>query len=196
MIRSFQPDPLDPKAVDHLLDMARRAPSAGHTQATGFVLLDQPETVAAYWDVTLPEPGRSNFRWQGLLEAPVLILITVEPDAYPARYLETDKAGTGRGEGLHRWPVPYWWVDAGAVAQNLLLLATEAGLGACLFGPFDHEPALARQFALPDGVRIAATVSLGRPAPDEPGRSAGRGWKPLEQIRRRIDPGPASPPYA
>ena len=183
MVRAYRPDPVAPEVLDHLLDLARRAPSAGNTQATGFVVLDTPATVARYWDVTLPGGGpaspRARFRWQGLLEAPVLVLVTSDPDRYLARYAEPDKAATGRGTSTDRWPVPYWWVDAGAVVQNLLLAVTAAGLGACLFGPFDHEPSLAAEFDLPPGRRLVATVAIGHPRPDEPGRSASRPRPPI-----------------
>lgn len=185
MVRAFESTPVPPDWLDRLLDRARRAPSAGHTQATGFVVLDQPETVGRYWAATLPEDRRASFRWHGLLQAPTLVLVTTQPEDYPDRYREPDKVDTGRGAGLEHWPVPYWWVDAGAVIQNLLLLVTEAGLGACVFGPFDHEAELAHIFNLGDGVRIVATIAIGHRAPDEPGRSAIRGWKPLDEIRHR-----------
>ena len=189
MVRSFRPDPLPASEIDDLLDVARRGPSAGNTQATGFVVLDHPAATAAYWDVTLPTERRAGFRWQGLLRAPVLVLVTTHPDRYVARYAETDKAATGRGTSTDRWPVPYWFVDAGAVVQNLLLLAVERGLGACLFGPFDHEPALARVLGLAEGERIVATIALGYPEPDEPGRSADRPRPPIgDLVRRPIPP--------
>lgn len=185
MVRSFRADPLPAAEIDDLLDWARRGPSAGNTQATGFVVLDHPAATAAYWDLTLPAERRAGFRWQGLLRAPVLVLVTTRPDRYVARYAEGDKAATGRGTSTDRWPVPYWFVDAGAVVQNLLLLAVERGLGACLFGPFDHEPALIRRFGLDEGERIVATVALGRPEPDEPGRSAHRPRPPVGDVVRR-----------
>lgn len=186
MVRNFDERPLEDGQLDRLLDLARRAPSAGNTSATGFVVLDRPEAVARYWDTTLPlGPKRERFRWQGLLRAPALVVVTTEPDRYPARYAEADKSATGRGEGLHRWPVPYWWVDAGAVAQNLLLLAVDAGLGACLFGPFDHEPAIKEEFGLADELRTVATIALGHPKPDESGRSSTRSRPSLDQIIRR-----------
>lgn len=188
MVRSFRPDPLPADEIDDLLDWARRGPSAGNTQATGFIVLDNPAATAAYWDVTLPAERRAGFRWQGLLRAPVLVLVTTHPDRYVARYAEADKAATGRGTSADRWPVPYWFVDAGAVVQNLLLLAVERGLGACLFGPFDHEPALARVLGLDEGERIVATVALGHPEPDEPGRSAQRPRRPIGDVVRRPIP--------
>ncbi len=185
MTRSFSSANLDPEVVTRLLDTARRAPSAGNCQAAGFVVLDTPELVARYWDTTLPPDRRRSFRWQRLLDAPVLVLVTTEPERYPARYREPDKVAAGR-TSLDRWPVPYWWVDAGAVVQNLLLLAVEEGLGACLFGPFDHEPALRSEFGIDDSMRLVATVALGhrldRADHGDRGRSADRPRRPLDDV--------------
>jgi nitroreductase len=185
MVRAFESIPLPATEVDDVLDLARRAPSAGNTQAVGFVVLDQPEATARYWETTLPGERRDGFRWQGLLVAPVLVLVTVQPDAYLTRYRQDDKAATGLGASREAWPVPYWWVDAGAVIQNLLLLAVDRGWGACLFGPFDHEPDLSRVLAVDDGTRLVATIALGRPLPDEPGRSASRPRPARSQVIRR-----------
>ncbi|MEM9565859.1 MAG: nitroreductase family protein [Actinomycetota bacterium] len=191
MVRDFAPDPIDAGQLDGVLDRARRAPSAGNTAASRFVVLDRPELVAAYWDTTLPAgPRRDRFRWQGLLRAPALVLVATEPRRYLERYAEPDKAATGRGDSYDRWPVPYWWVDAGAVIQNLLLLVVEAGLGACLFGPFDHEPAIRERFGLDPELRLAATIAVGHPRPDTPGRSADRPRPPLDEVV--IRPGPAA----
>ena len=185
MVRAFTDEPVDPGVVDQLCDLARRAPSAGHSQGTAFLVLDQPEVVGRYWDTTLAPHRRASFRWPGLLKAPVLVLVAVRPEAYTDRYAETDKAATGLGEGIEAWPVPYWWVDAGAAAEHLLLGAVDAGFGACLFGLFDHETAVATAFGVPDGWRLVATVALGRPTADEPGRSAGRPRRPLDEVVHR-----------
>jgi len=184
MTRSFDPSPLDPDEVDSILDLARRAPSAGNTQAVSFLVLEGPST-AKYWDITLPVARRSSFRWQQLLDAPVLVMVCTAPSAYTSRYSEPDKARTGLGESTASWPVPYWWVDAGAVIQNLLLVATDRGLGACLFGPFENESALSHKFNLDPQTRIAATIAVGRPLPDSPGRSAHRPRPPLAAVVHR-----------
>lgn len=184
--RSFHAEPLPGDEVDALLDLARRAPSAGNTAAVRWLVLDTPDAVVRYWDTTLPGERRASFRWQGLLRAPVLVVLITDPEAYVARYAEPDKAGTGLGEGTDGWPVPYWWVDAGMAAQNLLLLATERGWGACLFGPFEHEPELRTAFGIPAGHRTVATIALGRAdGGDGPGRSAGRVRAPLDEVRHR-----------
>lgn len=185
MVRNFSSQPIDREIVEELCDLARRAPSAGNSQGIDFLVLDQPESIARYWDRTLPEPRRSRFRWTGLLRAPVLLIVAVRPDAYVERYAESDKRRTGLGRDVGAWPVPYWWVDAGAAIEHVLLGATAAGLGACLFGAFDHEPLVAKAFGVPDGVRLVGTIALGNPLPDEPGRSATRPRRDLDEVLHR-----------
>lgn len=186
MVRSFRDEIVAPAELDALLDRSRRAPSAGHTQATAFVVLDTPDAVVRYWDVTLSPEARAAFRWPGLLAAPVLVVVLCEPDAYLRRYAEPDKAATGRGAGVERWPTPYWWVDAGMVVQNLLLGAVDAGLGACFFGVFDHEAAVLATFGVPSTWRTVGTVALGHPGHDDrPGRSSRRPRPPSGEVVHR-----------
>lgn len=192
MVRAFTDEPVDPVVVDRLLEGARRAPSAGNTQAARFLVLDTPQAVAGYWDLTLAPERRDAFAWPGLLLAPVLVVTLVDPGAYVARYAEDDKTATGLGEGTDAWPVPYWWVDVGAVIQTLLLGAVDAGLGACLFGLFAAEDAVLAGHGVPAGWRAAGTVAVGHAAPESrPGRSARRPRPPLDDVLRRDRWGPS-----
>lgn len=182
MVRAFRDEPVDDDLLSELLDLARRAPSAGNVQPWEHLVLRDGD-VERYWATTLPDPdARDRFRWQGLLHAPVLVVPYVRPAAYVERYAEADKVITGRGSGEDDWPVPYWWVDGGAALQNLLLACTAVGLGAYFFGQFDHEAAVRRSFGVPDDRRALGTVAIGWPAPDEPGRSADRPRPPLDEI--------------
>ena len=52
MVREFDQRPLDPELVDRILESARHAPSAGFSQGFDFVVLDQPEAVAHFWELT------------------------------------------------------------------------------------------------------------------------------------------------
>ena len=185
MVRSFDPAPVAPAVVDGLLDLARRVPSAGNSQALAFVVLEGADTTRL-WDVTLPPERRATFRWRGLLDAPVVVVPVVEPAAYPRRYAEPDKAASGLGAATDDWPVPYWWVDGGMAVQNLLLAAVDAGLGALFYGLFGHEDAALAALGVPPGWRALGAVALGHPAgDDEPGRSAGRGRPPLSAVVHR-----------
>jgi nitroreductase len=184
MVRAFTDAPVAPAVVDELIDLARRAPSAGNSQGWAFVVLTGDET-ARYWDVTLPAERRAGFRWPGLVAAPVLVIVLVRPDTWVERYAEPDKAATGLGAGAGEWAVPYWWVDGGMATENLLLAAVEAELGACFFGQFGHEAAVLHALGVPPGWRAVGTVALGHPAPDEPGRSAARPRRPLDEVIHR-----------
>jgi nitroreductase len=185
MVRGFTDEPVAPEVVDGLIDLARRAPSAGHSQGWAFVVLAGRAETDRYWDVALPVERRAGFRWPGLVAAPVLVVALVRPEAWVERYAEPDKAGTGLGQGAGAWPVPYWWVDGGMAVEHLLLGAVDVGLGACFFGLFDHEPAVLAALGVPAGWRAVGTVALGHPAPDEPGRSAARGRRPLDEVVHR-----------
>jgi nitroreductase len=181
MVRAFTADPVAPAVVEGLIDLARRAPSAGNSQGLAYLVLEGRDT-AAYWDVSLPEPKRAAFGWPGLVDAPVLILVLVRPSAWVERYAEADKAAAGLGGSAEAWPVPYWWVDAGMASEHLLLGAVEAGLGACFFGPFGHEDGLLATLGVPDGWRLVGTVALGHPAPDPRGLSASRPRPAIEEV--------------
>lgn len=183
MVRAFTDTAVGDDVVDELVDLARRAPSAGNTQAVEFLVLTAGD-VDAYWDVTLGD-RRSSFRTQTLLASPVLVVPYVRPSAYVDRYGESDKAATGLGRGQDEWPVPYWWVDGGAAVQNLLLAAVERGLGACFFGQFDHEAAVRDRFGVPDDRRALGTIAIGHPAPDRAGASAGRRRRHLDEVIHR-----------
>ena len=183
MTRAFRPDPVD---VSRILDAGRRAPAAGNAvDARRFLLIETP---ADYWTVTLPDP--SGFAFPGLLAAPVLVVVLCSPDAYAARYAEPDKASP-LGRGAAAWPQPFWWFDAGAAAEAMLLQARADGLGACLFGLFEHEVAVLERFGVPSGWRAACTIAFGVPAESQPpGRSAGRRRPSLDEVVLKAPPRP------
>ena len=70
------------------------------------------------------------------------------------------------------WPVPFWFVDAGAALMLLLLAAIDEGLAAGLTGVEGEAADKVRAaFGIPGDVTIVALVTMGAPAPD-PGWSA------------------------
>ncbi len=179
MVRAFTPEPLDDDLIDRLLADALRAPSAGNTQGTELVLLVGDET-DCYWDASLPPERRDGFAWPDLLAAPVLVVVLTDPGRYVRRYAEPDKA-----QDATAWTTPYWWVDGGMVVQRLLLGAEGAGLGALIFGVFDHEAAVREALEIPEAFGIVGVVALGHPLPSRPGRSARRPRRPHDELIRR-----------
>jgi nitroreductase len=180
MIRTYDPDQGIPReALQEMLSLAARAPSAGHTQGWRFLVLDDITSCAAFWDATTDDEVDS---WlERMRTAPVLIVVFSDKDAYLDRYAEEDKGWSDRAES--RWPVPYWDIDAGMAAMILLLAAVDAGLGACFFGvPTEKWDALRAAFAVPPGLRPIGVVSMGHPAPDARSPSLRRGRRPLGEI--------------
>jgi nitroreductase len=185
MVRAYDGRTVDPEVLERVLDAGRRAPSAGNSQGLDLVVLVGPEETVRYWDVALPAgPARDGFRWHGLLAAPVLVLPVVAPGAYAARYAEADKAGTGL-DSAESWPVPYWFVDGGMAVDAMLLAVGEEGLGAVFFGLFERERIVLDALGVPGDRRGLGAVALGHPAPDEPGRSAGRPRRALDEVVHR-----------
>ncbi len=182
MARRTTTEPVTPRAVDELLDLARRAPSAGNAQGVDFVVVTDPHRRAALADLA----GEAEYVQRGyppwLSAAPVHVVPCADVRRYRARYDEPDKAGAGVDE----WSVPYWWVDLGAALQTLLLLATEAGLAAGFLG--EHAvPGLAEVLALPPEVAPAGIVTLGYPHPEgaPSTTSEARPRRALDDVRHR-----------
>jgi nitroreductase len=173
MVRRYADRPVDPAVVDRMVEHAQRAPNAGFTQGWAFLVLDTPEDVALFWEATGAEPGTSNAWLDGMRTAPVVVVPLTSKSAYLDRYAQPDKGWTDRSED--RWPVPYWWVDAGMAALLVLQTAVDEGLGACFFGiPGGHLASFRDAFDIPDdhapvgaitvGHRVADSGSAGSPA--------------------------------
>jgi len=200
MVRSFATDPVDPAVLETVMQAALRAPSAGNTAGTSWVVLEGADQTSVYWESTTDEAWRSTSgRAPGLRRAPVILLAYASSAAYVARYAEADKAGpvtnpgagsgagtgadSGRGEaagpalGLDaaEWPVPYWMGDAAFGVMTVLLCAVDASLGACVLGNFRGEAALAGALGVPAAWSLFCAVVLGHPdGEDHPSRSLER----------------------
>ncbi|WP_375490636.1 nitroreductase family protein [uncultured Jatrophihabitans sp.] len=192
MTRSYDPDRQVPREqIDELLELALRAPSAGHTQGWDFLVLADITSRARFWSATSgAEPADT---WLTRMRtAPVLVVCLSDRDAYLDRYAEPDKGWTDRD--VARWPIPYWHVDVGMAAMILLLAAQDAGLAACFFGvPSERWPALFAEFGIPADRCAVGVVSLGHRAPDVRSPSLKRGRRPFAEVVHYETFGPADP---
>jgi nitroreductase len=163
MMRSFSAEPLPAESVDAVVAAALRAPSAGNTRGVSWVVLEGAET-SRYWDAVTTALWRErSARWPGLSRAPVILVALASPDAYLARYGETDKETSGLGAGTDAWPVPYWFADAAFAVMAALLAAVDGGLGAAFLGNFRGEEELLAALCVPEGWRWFGAVLLGHP---------------------------------
>ena len=164
MVRSFATDPIDPALITTMVEAALRAPSAGNTGGTSWVVLTGPAETAEYWEATTDAAWQaSSPRAEGLRRAPVILLAYASAEAYVARYAEPDKADPALGWTDLAWPVPYWIGDAAFGVMTILLAAVDAGLGACVLGNFRGEEALARALGVPASWRLFCAVPVGYP---------------------------------
>src|ERR1700722_128211 len=164
MVRSFARDAVAAGVVEGIVRAALRAPSAGNTGGTAWVVLQGATETGGYWDATTDSAWReASPRWEGLRRAPVILLTYSSAELYVERYAEADKSASGLGTGIGAWPVPYWTGDAAFGVMTVLLAAVDACRGMCVMGNFRGEEALGSALGIPQGWRLFSAVLVGRP---------------------------------
>jgi nitroreductase len=185
MCRDFTDEAVDGEVVDRLLDRARRAPSAGHSQGWAFLVLSGPSETGRFWQSTSDPDWLAAPDLPGLLKAPVIVIPLCSSSVYVARYSEPDKVAHGLTTA-EAWPVPFWTVDISFATMLLLLGVVEEGLGAVFFGLQSREAidAVRAEFGVPTSWEPIGAVALGHPAATGfgPVGSASRGRRPVEEI--------------
>jgi FMN reductase [NAD(P)H] len=172
MVRHYAAEPVPREALERIVATVRRAPSAGYSQGQRLLVVTDPEKRAALATI-MSESGWTTVddREPWLESAAALVLVCTREDDYHERYQQEDKLAATGGEEID-WPVPFWFVDAGAALMMLLLAAIDEGLAAGLTGVEGPAAVQIRErFGIPADVAIVALVTIGVPAPD-PGWSA------------------------
>jgi coenzyme F420-0:L-glutamate ligase/coenzyme F420-1:gamma-L-glutamate ligase len=169
-LRRYQPDPVPRAVIDTLLTAAIWAPSAHNRQPWRFVVIEnqiEKEALAsamgkrlradltkdgAPLDVINADVERS---WQRMTNAPLIIVLCLsmnDMDVYPDH----------RRQSLE-WTMA---VQSTAMAgQNLLLMASSLGLGACwMCAPLFCPDVVQQQLDLPSDWQPQALITVGYPA--------------------------------
>jgi len=159
MVRAFAPRPLEPEALERVLDAGRHAPSSKNKQRWDFVVVEDRELLGS-----LAKVGP----FAGHLAGAAVAVALVTPDPH-------------RGDPA----LSILW-DLGLAAENMMLAAWELGVGSCPATVYDQE--LARQLlGSPDDHWCGWILSFGSPADpgdlSRPPRQGGR--KALEDIVHR-----------
>jgi nitroreductase len=181
MVRRFDRRPVPRETIDGIIDIGRRAPSAGFSQGLELLVLDSPDTVEEFWQLT-QDP---EFPWDpdDIAVGPSVIVIPL-PDAhrYTQPYSEHDKIAFGMDDEAN-WPVRFWEIDAAMAAMLMLLAAVEEGLGGWFFGITHGERELLDRFGVPPDLRPIGILGFGyRAAHEEPSGSwMKRRRRPLEE---------------
>ena len=130
--RAYEPTSVPKEKLGRILEAARLAPSAGNVQPWHFIIVKNREIRE-----TLAKGGRyARF----LSESPTVIV------------------GCGDQKASPNW----YKVDVSIAMQNMVLTATEEGLGTCWIGSF-NENQVRRLLKVPDSLRVIALMALGYP---------------------------------
>ena len=177
MVRRYRTDPVDPAALERVIEAAYRGPSAGFAQGISLVVVTSPETRSDIAALAGEEAWVAKGRYPWLSVAPAHLVLCVEPGTYLQRYSEPDK-------DLAALAIPWWWIDGGAALMLILHAAVDEGLAAGFLG--SHAiPGISPLLGIPADVEVAGVITVGHPLPEEPSSSARRGRRPKGHLTHR-----------
>lgn len=152
-IRKYQTKLVEKDKLIKVLDAARLGPSADNRQPCQFIVVTDKE---------VRERLKASYNAEWFVNAPIIIVGCVNPKE---SWRRKDKE-------------EYWKVDAAIAMQNLILAATEAGLGTCWVANFDEKGAK-KALNIPKEIRVVAMTPLGY-SEEEKGLVSDR--KPLDKL--------------
>jgi nitroreductase len=178
MHRAFLPDPIPEEQVERIAGVIRRAPSGGFSQG-GSIVVVTDEAMRRQIAERFGVPD--GF----VADAPVHMVICANESLYHARYNEADKLAVTGGVEV-TWPVPYWFVDAGALMMLVLLAAIDEGLVAAFVGSPDQKRIFDDLLGLPPEVVPIGLALIGKPAEDaEDGSRSAERRRPIDDLVHR-----------
>lgn len=140
--RHYEQRPVDAAALDAIIEAGRVAPSACNNHPTRVIVCDTPETLAKA-AASCPRFDRDG----SIFGAPaVFIALAKTEDAWVRKYDQMNSSE----------------IDTSIVIDQMMMQATELGLGTCWVCAFDPE-VISEQFELPQGYRAISMLTCGYP---------------------------------
>ena len=137
-IRKYLEKDISLSLIGEIIDVARFSPSSGNTQCWKFIVVKDPKKKK--------ELATAAFEQNWVTEAPALLIICNDYKRVTTMY-----GDLGRMFSIQ---------DCAIIASNIMLLATEKGLGSCWIGAFDSE-AVRRILEIPEHVDPEIILTLG-----------------------------------
>lgn len=137
-VRKFTADPVDKEAIDKLLRAAMSGPSAVNKKPWEFYVIQDPKKIAE-----LNKVGFANY------PSPLIIVIA----GNQTKFLPSPASD-------------YWIEDVSAATENILLEATNLGLGACWCGVYPgklREKQVAKILSMPLNYVPFNIIIIGHP---------------------------------
>jgi nitroreductase len=175
-IRQYTEEPVSEEALEMILEAARQAPSGENAQPWRFIIVKDPETRKRMGAIAGGGSGRrftAEFVTQRMQER----FAGLEDEA--KRKAAFEKLTSGQVSAFLAeapvnivvcgrkdvWDLPY---DTSAAIENMLLMVTALGLGACwVIAPcidIRDEQRLKDLLGVPEGLKIVSIIAVGHPA--------------------------------
>ena len=138
-IRKFAPDPVPEALLTRIFEAARLSPTWGNRQGVRYIVVTDPPIVQKIKAATLQGWTKS---------APMFIVVCIDP----------------KDSGKNPAGLDYFTVDAAICLTQLILAATNEGLGTVWMGWFD-EGKIRDALKIPESIRIVGLTPLGYPDP-------------------------------
>ena len=138
-IRKYLDRPVEFEKITTIIDAARKAPSAGNLQDWNFIIVSEKPLIKQIASYAVEQ------YW--IQTAPLAIIVCGLPEKHELYY------GL-RGKRLYNIQ------DCAAAMQNMLLAATDLGLGSCWIGAFEEDK-IRSLFGIPPDVRPQAIITFG-----------------------------------
>jgi len=145
-IRKFLSVPVDRGLVGQILSAGNEAPCAGNIQNWRFLIVQD--------EAQKQKVANAALQQMWIATAPLIIIVCSETTKIKRYY-------GMRGERL------YAIQNCAAAVENMLLKATDLGLGSCWVSAFD-ETEIAREFSIPEKIRPQAIIPIGYPGEKVP----------------------------
>jgi nitroreductase len=140
--RKYEDRAVEPEVLEAVIETGRIAPSACNNHPTRIIVCNSPETREK-------AAACSRFGRDGsIFGAPVVLVVCAKTDdAWVRKYDQMNSSE----------------IDTSIVVDQMMMQATDLGLGTCWVCHFDPEEAI-KQFDLPEGLYPISMLPLGYPA--------------------------------
>lgn len=148
--RAFQDKQVPQHILKEIITAGTRAPASGNMQPWEFLIIDDLDMKDKLCSCTFSgfySKGAKNQSW--VKKAPIIIVPCVNYKRTVARY----------GDLAYKWAV----IDTASAVQNMLLAATELGIGSCWVGGI-IEAKVRKLLQLPSYVEPLGLIPMGYPA--------------------------------
>lgn len=174
-IRQYSDEPVSEEHLELILESARQAPSGENAQPWRFIIVKDPATRNQLGAIAGGGSGR-RFTAEYVTKKMQERFSSLEDAAKKKAIFEKLTSGQvsafladapvsivvcGRKDV---WDLPY---DTSAAIENILLMATALGLGACwVIAPcidIRDEEGLKEMLGVPEGIKVVSIISIGHP---------------------------------